>query len=67
MASLRLLFASTAEVQIPLEVFVALMVVFVTAFIGFLGWLTKQVIELAKAISAVQSQLQEIQKEIEGH
>jgi hypothetical protein len=43
------------------------MVVFVTAFIGFLGWLTKQVIELAKAISAVQSQLQEIQKEIEGH
>jgi hypothetical protein len=44
---------------------VALIAILVTGFIGFLGWLTTQVIELAKAISGIQSQLKEIQKEIE--
>ena len=48
------------SIHIPLELFVALFILLVTSFIGFLTWLTKQVITMARILTNLQDDVREL-------
>lgn len=59
------LLSSTSEVRIPLELFVALVVVGITGILSYFAWLTKQVVTLSQIISTLNTEIINMKADID--